>query len=76
MPLLTKVSRNSLRLTHAPVSYTHLIVDALLRGVARSGVGGGDVDGAVVVDVDLGAGIGNDLLDDAAALTDLSLIHI
>ena len=46
------------------------IVDALLRSVARGGVGGGDVDGAVVVDVDLGAGIGNDLLDDAAALTD------
>ena len=44
------------------------IVDALLRSVARGGVGGGDVDGAVVVDVDLGAGIGNDLLDDAAAL--------
>ena len=28
------------------------------------------MDGAVVVDVDLGAGIGNNLLDDAAALTD------
>ena len=28
------------------------------------------MDGAVVVDVDLGAGLGHDLLDDAAALAD------
>ena len=46
------------------------IVDALLRSVARGGVGGGDVNGTVILDVDLGAGVGHDLLDDAAALAD------
>ena len=48
----------------------HDVVDALLRGVAGGGVGGGDVDGAVVVNVDLRAGVGDDLLNDGAALAD------
>ena len=39
-------------------------LDHLLGGVAAGGVGGGDVDGAVVLNVDLGAGLVGDLLDD------------
>ena len=41
-----------------------------LAASQAGGVGGGDVDGAVVLDVDLGAGLGGDLLDDGAALAD------
>ena len=48
----------------------HDIVDALLGGVAGLCVDGGDEDGAVIFDVDLRAGIGNDLLDDLAARAD------
>ena len=51
------------------------VVDHLLGGVARSGIDRSDEDVAVVVDVDLGAGVGADLLDGLAAgaddLTDL-----
>ena len=51
------------------------VVDHLLGGVARSGIDRSDEDVAVVVDVDLGAGVGTDLLDGLAAgaddLTDL-----
>ena len=48
----------------------HDVVNALLGGVAGGGVGCGDVDGAVIVNVDLGAGIGHDLLDDRTALAE------
>ena len=47
----------------------HDVVDALLRDGAALRVGGGDVDGAVVVDVDLRAGVGDDLLNDCLLYT-------
>ena len=54
------------------------IVDHLLGGVAGGGVGRRDVDGAVVVDVDLCAGFCHDLLDHGAALADdlADLVHV
>ncbi|CAN4071823.1 Crp/Fnr family transcriptional regulator, partial [Dysosmobacter welbionis] len=58
----------------------HNVVNALLGGVAAGGVHAGDEDGAVVVDVDLGAGVGHDLLDNLAAgaddLPDLGGINV
>ena len=48
----------------------HDVIDALLGGITGGGIRRGDVDGAVIVNVDLGAGIGHDLLDDGAALAD------
>ena len=42
------------------------VVDHLLGGVARSGIDGGNKDIAFVIDVDLGAGVGTDLLDGLA----------
>ena len=45
-------------------------LDPVDRGRDRLAVGGGDLDRAVVVDVDLGAGLLDDLADDLAARAD------
>src|SRR4051795_5203977 len=45
-------------------------LDPLDRGLDRFAVGGGDLDGAVVIDVDLGAGLFDDLADHLAAGAD------
>ena len=46
------------------------VLDGLARGAAGLDVLGRDEDGAVVLDVDLAAGVGADLLDDLAAGAD------
>ena len=53
-------------------------LDGLLGGVAGGLVHTGDIDRAVVLDVDLGAGVGADLLDDLAAGADdlADLVHV
>ncbi len=45
-------------------------LDPLDRGLHRLAVGGGDLHGAVVLDVDLGAGLLDDLADHLAAGAD------
>ena len=53
------------------------VVDHLLGSVSSSGVDSGDEDGAIVLDVNLGAGVSADLLNGLAAGTDnlADLVH-